>query len=328
MRVLLTGATGFAGSHLADFICQEHQDWAVYVLARWRSSRANLRDCLGHLTFVDGDLLDAQSIQHAIAQVRPDWVFHLAAESYVAPSWQRPSLYFDVNVGGTIRLLEALRKYRPNARIHIAGSGEEYGLVRPDEVPITEDNTLRPMNPYAVSKVAQGQIGLVYHRSYGQDIVRTRAFNHIGPRRENVFALASWACQLARMKLAGTAKRLYIGNLEPVRDFTHVRDIVRGYWLALEHGRAGEVYCLGSGIGHSLRDVVLALIEVAGLSGQVELVEDKSRMRPTEVPLLIADAGKIARATGWEPMIPFEQTLREIYEYWYGRVLTATENTR
>lgn len=317
MRALITGITGFAGSHLAELLLAE--GFEVFGTARWRSKMDNVEHILDSIALVECDLRDAGSVTKVIADVKPDHVYHLAAQSYVVSSWKAPQETLTTNIVGQLHLFEALRAHAPEARVQVAGSSEEYGLVYENELPITEENPLRPMSPYAVSKVGQDLMGFQYHRSYGMHIVRTRAFNHTGPRRGEVFATSNFAKQIAMIEKGKQEPVLRVGNLEAKRDFSDVRDVVRGYRLAIEKGEPGEVYNICSGTARSIGEMLNVLL---GLSGaQVKVQQDPERLRPSDVPVLQGDASKFSKRTGWKPVIPFEQTMRDLLDYWRQRIV-------
>jgi GDP-4-dehydro-6-deoxy-D-mannose reductase len=240
MRVLITGVTGFAGSHLAEYLLENQPEVEVWGLYRWRSRRENLEGVWGRLRMVECDLRDYTSVHLALSQARPDAIFHLAAQSFVPSSWKAPNDTLITNLTGQTNLFEAVRFLALDPVIQIACSSEEYGLVHPDEVPIKEDNPLRPLSPYAVSKVGQDMMAYQYFQSYGLKTVRTRGFNHTGPRRGDVFVTSNFAKQLASIELGLQEPVIRVGNLEAVRDFTDVRDMVRAYWLAVDQGHAGR----------------------------------------------------------------------------------------
>jgi GDP-4-dehydro-6-deoxy-D-mannose reductase len=317
MRVLITGLTGFVGSHLADYLVGRG-DVEVFGTHRWRSRMDNVQHLRDQVTLVECDLRDSAATRRMLAAVRPDRIFHLAAQSYVPTSWLMPAETLLPNVQGQLNLFEAVRDLGLPARIQIAGSSEEYGLVLPDEVPIREDNALRPLSPYAVSKVAQDMLAYQYWRSHQVHTVRTRGFNHTGPRRGEVFVTSNFARQVASIEKGLCKPVVHVGNLEAVRDFTDVRDMVRAYWLALEHGEPGEVYNICSGRGYTIRQVLEALLVLAHV--EVEVREDPERMRPSDVPVLLGDCSRLRRITGWEPTIPFETTLADILAYWRQRI--------
>lgn len=318
MRVLITGITGFAGSHLAEYILAEHPGVEVYGLVRWRSRTENIEGLRGRVVLKEGDLKDMVSLRTVLDQVRPDRIFHLAAQSFVPTSWRLPAETFAINALGQINLFEAALSLKLAPRIQIAGSSEEYGMVYPDEVPMKETNPLRPLSPYAVSKVAQDLLAYQYFKSYGLPAIRTRGFNHTGPRRGDVFVTSNFAQQVAEVEKGRREPIIRVGNLEAKRDFTDVRDIVRAYWLAAEKGEPGDVYNIGSGRAYAMKEVLDTLLAKSKAKVRVEV--DPERLRPSDVPILLADAGKFGTLTGWAPRIPFEQTLSDLLDYWRARV--------
>lgn len=317
MKVLITGITGFVGSHLAEF-CVARGDVEIFGTYRWRSPRDNIAH-IKDIVLVECDILDATSCRETLAKVQPDWIFHLAAQSFVPTSWAAPSSTIETNVIGQLNLFEALRSLgRVDTRFHVCGSSEEYGYVAPDETPITEDNPLRPLSPYGVSKVAQDLLGFQYHRSYGLHTVRTRAFNHGGPRRGQVLLPSDFAKQIAEIEKGLREPVVRVGNLEALRDFTDVRDIVRAYWLALEKGEPGQVYNIGTGNRPSIQEILDLLLGMSDAKVEVRQVPEK--MRPSDVQILHADPSRFRAATGWEPKIPLEQMLSDTLDYWRERV--------
>ncbi len=313
MRVLITGITGFAGSHLAD-LCLTKKDVEVYGIIRWRSRTENIEHAWNELTLLECDLRDATSTRDVIEEIKPEYIFHLAAQSFVPTSWKAPSESLITNVIGQLNIFEAIRKINLSCRVQIACSSEEYGMVHPEEVPIKESNPLRPLSPYGVSKIGQDMLGFQYYMSYRMDIVRTRGFNHTGPRRASVFVCSDFARQLVDIERGLRDPVIRVGNLEARRDFTDVRDMVRGYWLALEKGKPGAVYNICSGKSYRIRDVLDTLIGITGMD--VEVRQDTERLRPSDVPLLEGDNSTFKRDTGWRPEIPFEQTLRDLIDFW------------
>ncbi len=317
MNCLITGITGFAGSHLAEYLLSLG-NCEVHGTIRWRSRTENIDHLKGKIHLHDCDLRDSGSVYRLIADLKPDRIYHLAAQSYVPMSWTAPQETFVTNVIGQLNIFEAVRATGCSCRIQIAGSSEEYGLVMPDETPIKETNPLRPLSPYAVSKVAQDLMGYQYHQSYKMHIIRTRGFNHTGPRRGMVFVTSNFARQIAEIEKGKREPILYVGNLEAVRDFTDVRDTVRAYYLILEKGAPGEVYNVATGKGYKIRQVLEIL---QGLStAKFQIKQDPKRLRPSDVELLIGDPTKLKSATGWEPLYSFEQTLKDLLDYWRERV--------
>ncbi len=318
MRVLITGVTGFAGSHLADFLLAEQPEVEIYGLCRWRSRRENIAHLGDRIRLIEGELRDEASLRRVMAEVRPEVIFHLAAQSFVPTSWRAPTETLTTNIAGQSNLFEAVRAEGLDPVIQIAGSSEEYGLVLPDETPIRESNPLRPLSPYAVSKVAQDMLAYQYFRSYGMKTVRTRGFNHTGPRRGDVFVSSNFAKQIASIEAGIQKPVIRVGNLDAVRDFTDVRDMVRAYWLAVTKATPGEVYNLGSGRGITIRELLDLLIGMS--DAQVEIETDPDRLRPSDVEVLLADSSKFHRETGWEPVIPLETTLSDLLEFWRQRI--------
>ncbi|MFH1561224.1 MAG: GDP-mannose 4,6-dehydratase [Patescibacteria group bacterium] len=315
-RALITGITGFAGSHLAELLLKKKIK--VYGTCRWRSRTENIEDFKNKLNLIEGDLLDLKSLQKIMMDVKPDYVFHLAAQSFVPASWASPAATLETNVVGSVNLFEAIRSVKIDPLVQIACSSEEYGLVHPNEVPIKEDNPLRPLSPYAVSKVSLDFLGYQYHQSYGLKIVRTRGFNHTGPRRGEVFVCSAFAKQVAEIEKGKQKPILSVGNLKAIRDFTDVRDMVQAYWLAATKGKPGEVYNICSGKGVEIQTVLDKLLKMS--KTKITVKQDPDRMRPSDVPILLGDCSKFKRQTGWKPKIGFDQTLKDVLDYWRERV--------
>jgi GDP-4-dehydro-6-deoxy-D-mannose reductase len=316
MKVLITGITGFAGSHLADYILQRG-DAEVIGILRWRSRTENIEHFRDKVRLVECDLRDASSVRDVLEETRPDWIFHLAAQSFVPTSWTAPTESRVTNILGQLNNFEAVKKLHLMPRIQLACSSEEYGLVHEDELPIKETNPLRPLSPYAVSKVGQDMLGYQYWMSFKLPVIRTRGFNHEGPRRGPVFVCSDFAKQIADIVKGRRPPVVRVGNLDARRDFTDVRDIVRAYWLALEKGEPGEVYNLCSGRAWTIREMLDMLLAMSKTKIKVE--QDEARMRPSDVPVLLGDATRFRNRTGWEPSIPFEQTMRDLLAYWRER---------
>jgi GDP-4-dehydro-6-deoxy-D-mannose reductase len=275
----------------------------------FRPDKINLIEC---------DLLDAFSTHKLIASVRPDRIFHLAAQSHVPASWNAPASTLQDNAIGQVNLFEAVRSVGIDPLLQIAGSSEEYGMVYPDEVPMKESNPLRPLSPYAVSKVTQEMLAYQYRQSYGIKSIVSRGFNHSGPRRGENFVDSSFARQIALIEKGKQEPVIYVGDLSSKRDFTDVRDMVRAYWLLLEKGTPGEVYNIGSGNTRPMQEVLNKLLSMSKVS--VEVRVDPTRLRPSDVMILWADASKFMDATGWKPTIPYEHTLSDLLDYWRERL--------
>lgn len=326
-RILVTGAAGFAGSHLMEFLLRRAEadyqfgktDGRMEVIGvdRPLTRRDNIRHLEPVIGYQELDLTDYTATRALIREVEPDRIFHLAAQSFVPASWRAPDETLRTNITAELNLFEACREAGLAPRIQIACSSEEYGLVYREETPIKEANPLRPMSPYAVSKIAQDMLGYQYFKSYGLPIVRTRAFNHTGPRRGEQFATSNFAKQVAEIE-AGLRDKILVGNLDAERDLTDVRDMVLGYWLATEKGQPGEVYNLCSGRAVSMRQVLGTLLTLAGII-EAKVEQDPARLRPSDVPLLLGDPTKFNQATGWRAGVPIEKTLKDLLEYWRER---------
>ena len=317
-RVLITGITGFAGSHLAEHFLADHPGVEVFGTYRWRSRRENIEGIEGKVRLLECDLSDMTAVRNALETSRPDAIYHLAAQSFVPSSWVSPLQTLTDNISGQTNIFEAVRSLGLDPAIQIACSSEEYGLVLPDEVPIKETNPLRPLSPYAVSKVTQDFLAYQYFMSYGIRAIRTRGFNHTGPRRGEVFVTSNFAKQVATIEAGKAPAVIKVGNLDAVRDFTDVRDMVRGYVLATEKGKPGEVYNLASGKAITIRAMLDKLIALAKVEVKVET--DPARLRPSDVEVLIGDYSKFHADTGWEPKIPFDQTLEDLLNYRRHRI--------
>ncbi len=317
MRILITGITGFVGSHLAEYALARG-DSEVFGTVRWRSRLENVEGFQKDITMVDCDLRDSSATRRCLQNIKPDYIFHLAAQSFVPTSWTAPEETLTTNIISELNLLEAMRDIDKEIRIQVAGSSEEYGLVFEEEAPIKETNPLRPLSPYAVSKVAQDMLAYQYNRSYGLFTVRTRAFNHEGPRRGHVFVTSNFARQIAQIEAGKKEPVIEVGNLSARRDFTDVRDVVKAYWLSLEKGEPGEVYNIGSGKAVTIQEMLDMLLALTDQRIEVRPVPE--RMRPSDVELLLADVGKFNALTGWKAEIPLTKTLADTLGYWRDRV--------
>lgn len=318
MKVLITGITGMVGSHLADYILSHHSNTEVHGLTRWRSPLDHIRPILSKVTLHHAELRDLNSLVALLGKLRPDWIFHLAAQSYVAASFEAPADTIHTNVIGTVNLLDAVRITKIDPKIHICSSSEVYGQVTKDEIPIREGNPFRPASPYAVSKVGEDMIALQYFLSYGIKTIRTRMFTHTGPRRGDVFVASAFAKQIAEIEAGLHSNPIRVGNLDSVRTFADVRDAVKAYWLLLKKCPAGEVYNIGGDQSMTIGEMLEALKSIARC--KIEHMVDPSLMRPSDVTLQIPDTSKFRTATGWRAEIPIEATLRDLLNYHRDRV--------
>ncbi len=317
LRALITGLAGFAGSHLADHLLA-HEDIEVYGVSLPADGTRNVEHALNRIELHFADLGDYQLVQELLEAIKPDYIFHLAAQASVARSWVSPGETLTNNITIQLHLLQAIIALHLTPRVLVVGSADEYGLVRPEDLPIDEDTPLCPLNPYAVSKIAQDYLGYQYFLSHGLDIVRVRPFNHIGPRQGPGFVVPDFAGQIARIEADLQEPVIRVGNLSARRDFSDVRDIVRGYYLALASGKAGEVYNLGSSRAYSIEEILDKLLQASPRSIQVEV--DPARMRPSDIPVLVCDAGRLRADTGWELEYDIDHSLRDVLDYWRGRV--------
>ncbi|MBI4447489.1 GDP-mannose 4,6-dehydratase [Candidatus Woesearchaeota archaeon] len=313
-KALITGIAGFVGSHLAELLLQKK--FEVYGTARYRSKLDNISHIQKDLNLVSADITDLKSMVDLMKTVKPDYIFHLAAQSFVPQSWTAPQDTLNNNIIGNCNVLEAVRIAGIDPVMQIAGSSEEYGLVLPNEVPIKETNPLRPLSPYGVSKVAQDLLSQQYFRSYGMKTVITRAFNHTGPRRGEVFVTSNFAKQVAMIEKGAQEPIIYHGNLEAKRDFTDVRDTVKAYLLAVQKGVHGEAYniCSGKNGTYSVQQVVDILLSLS--KTEIELKNDPARMRPSDVQILEGSCEKFKKQTGWQPTIKFKKTMQDLLDYW------------
>lgn len=316
-RALITGVTGFVGPHLADFLLHKGgvDIFGTYQTPERLHAISSIQD---HIGLYHMDLTDPHEVEEVIAQTGPDYLFHLAAQSNVARSWKEPARTFDVNVLGTIHLFEAIRNASLNPVIQIACSSEQYGLVADGHFPVTEETPFHPISPYAVSRVTIDLMGYQYFKSYGMKIVRTRAFNHTGPGQTDQFVCSRFAKKIAEIEKGASEPVLSVGNLEAIRDFTDVRDIVHAYALSVLHGKPGESYVIASGVGRSIKDVLDILLSFSHVPIHIEV--DPSLLRPSDVPALYGDSAKFRKIAGWRPEISFEQTMNDLLDYWRARV--------
>jgi len=317
MRVLVTGIAGFVGSHLAEFLLAK-KNIKVFGIDRWLTRLDNIEHIKNKIKIIECDLTDPFSTTKEIEKIRPDLIFHLAAQSFVPTSWNAPHDTLTTNIIGQLNIFESVRKHRMDTRIQIACSSEEYGLVHKNEVPIKETNPLRPLSPYAVSKVAQDFLGYQYFKSYKMFIVRTRGFNHTGPRRGENFVTSNFAKQIALIEKGKQRPVIEVGNLNAIRDFTDVRDMIRGYWLALQKGKPGEEYNICSGRGIEIKNMLQLLLNMS--KTKITVHQDASRLRPSDVEILVGSYKKFNKQTGWKPQIPFEKTIRDLLNYWREKV--------
>ncbi len=330
-KALITGITGMVGSHLADFLMKE-TDWDIYGLCRWRSPLDNIRHWVDSINtrqrihLVYGDLRDTMSIDTAVASIVPDYVFHLAAQSYPKTSFDAPLDTLDTNIQGTARVLEALRKHAPQAVIHVCASSEVFGRVRKEKLAemggvINEECTFHPASPYAISKVGTDLIGRYYAEAYGMTVMTTRMFTHTGPRRGDVFAESTFAKQIAMIEAGQLPPVVEVGNLDSLRTFADVRDAVRAYYMLVTVNPVpGEYYNIGGAYTCKVGEMLDFLLSLSPKKQEISIHVDPERLRPIDADLQIPDTSKFEKHTGWKPQISFEQTMTDLLNYWRERV--------
>ncbi len=324
-KAFITGITGMVGSHLVDHLL-EHTDWEIYGLTRWRSPLDNISHLLDRVNrhdrvhLVYGDLRDYLSIHEATRQAQPDFLFHLAAQSYPKTSFDSPLDTLETNVQGTANVLEALRKNDLKPVVHVCASSEVFGRVPREKLPIDEECTFHPASPYAISKVGTDLIGRYYAEAYGMTVMTTRMFTHTGPRRGDVFAESTFAKQIAMIEAGLIPAVVKTGNLDSLRTFADVRDAVRAYhMLVTVNPIAGAYYNIGGTYTCTIKDMLQTLIAMSTHKG-IQVETDPERLRPIDADLQVPNTAKFKAVTGWEPVIPFETTMQDLLQYWRERV--------
>lgn len=307
-KALIIGAGGFVGSYLIDCL---HEEFNMEVYAtklqgtEFSHPFAAVRDL---------DIMSKEDIVELLYDVRPDYIFHLAAQSSVSVAWKNPMLTIDVNIKGSVNVMEAVRELFYKPRILVIGSGEEYGHIKAGDTPISEDTILRPGNIYAATKACQNMIGSIYAQAYDMEMMLVRAFNHVGPGQAPLFVVSDFCKQVAEIELGLKEPVICVGNLSAKRDFTDVRDVVRAYAMLIQKGVAGETYNVGSGKAMEIRKILDLIVGMSSAKISVEV--DPNKIRPVDVPIIEADISKIHDVTGWKPEISIEQTIRETLDYW------------
>lgn len=304
---LIIGAAGFVGSYLIEEMHACGMEVCATKLPHEQLEHP-------HAQIYDLNILDKEAIVALLLELRPDYIFHLAAQSSVGLSWKNPGLTVDVNIKGSINVMDAVRELYYKPRVLLIGSGEEYGHIRPGETPIREENLLRPGNIYAATKACQNMIGSIYARAYDMQLMMVRSFNHIGPGQAPMFVVSDFCKQVAEIEKGLREPVMYVGNLAARRDFTDVRDVVKAYVKLIVQGEPGETYNMGSGHAVEIRKVLDMIISMSVKEICVEI--DPNKIRPVDVPIIEADITKLHELTGWEPHIPLEQTIRETLDYW------------
>ncbi len=316
MKALITGISGFVGTHLCRHLL-DHTDWQIAgtVFGPYDS----IKPWWDQLEIYPAELSRLEVVSFILEQAQPDYIFHLAAQPMVSLSHRDPWGTLANNIHMQLNILHALVKLDMlDTRVLVIGSGEVYGPVSPDELPICETQPFRPANPYAVSKITQDMLGLQYYQTYGVQAIRARSFNHIGPGQRLGFVVPDFAQQIAAIEAGQSPPVMRVGNLAARRDFTDVRDVVRAYRLLMTTGQAGQAYNIGAGQSHAIQKVLDTLLSLSKV--EIVIEPDPARMRPSDVPDVVCDAGKLRRQTGWQPTIPFEQSLADVLDYWRARM--------
>ncbi len=314
MKALIVGAAGFVGSYLIQHLTTTY-DWEIHA-TKLPNENLSVSDIHVH----DLNILNIDEIRELFTKLKPDYIFHLAAQSSVALSWNNPQITVDINIKGTLNILDTIRSldgYSP--RILLIGSGEEYGYILPDETPVNERVTPRPGNIYAATKACQNMLGNIYYRAYGMQLIMVRAFNHIGPNQTSVFVASDFCKQVAEIEAGKKKPILHVGNLSAKRDFTDVRDVVRAYGILIQHGKAGETYNIGSGHAISIQELLNVILSLS--TAKILVSTDPARLRPSDIPVIEADITKLQDSINWHPEISLKQTLLETLNYWRGTLL-------
>ena len=308
MKVLITGIDGFVAGYLSEYLLKNDYDvYGTTIKESYKNARIKI---------LKMNLLDVGNVNNVIKNISPDMIFHLAGQSAVGLSWQKPVLTIDVNVNGTLNLLEAVKNSNVNSKILIVGSSDQYGIIKPENCPIKETQPQIPQSPYGISKKTQEEIGKLYVKAYNMNIIFVRAFNHIGARQSENFVVPDFASKIVKIE-KGANPVLKVGNLDALRDFTDVRDIVRGYVMLLENGNIGESYNIGSGNVVKVKDILEKLVSLSNKEIKIEI--DKEKFRPVDVPIVQCDNAKIRKDTEWIPEISIDETLKDVLEYWRGK---------
>lgn len=307
-KALIIGAAGFVGEYLIEYI-ENNTNWKIYG-TKLKSEKLENKN----IEIYELDILNKEQLMKILEEIKPDYIFNLAAQSSVGLSWKRPSLTIDVNIKGTLNILESVRELKIGSRILLIGSSEEYGYIKEDEVPVNENNLLRPGNIYAVTKICQNMLGTIYSEAYGMEIINIRAFNHIGPKQQALFVVSDFCKQVAEIEKGLREPIIYVGNLKAKRDFTDVRDIVRAYVTIILNGKKGETYNVGSGKAISIEEILKIILSKS--KRKIEIKKDEKKYRPIDIPMIEADIQKVKKDFNWKPEILLDISIEDILNYW------------
>ncbi len=319
MRALITGITGFAGGTLAQILLDQGDE--VFGVSRWR--RHGLEHLTQEIVPFTTDLRDPTVVDNLLSDLRPDAIYHLAGQAFVPTAWADPWATIENNIRPQLNILQAMVQQESKARLLVVASNQVYGHVGREDLPVRESTPFRPENPYGVSKVAQDMLGLQYYLSHDLDVIRVRAFNHIGPRQNHSFVAASFSKQIAEIEVGLKEPVIKVGNLEAERDFTDVHDVTRAYALLMTHGQPGEAYNVGTGQAHSIQYLLDVLLGYSTVD--IDVQQDAERLRPSDVSIIYADNSKLRRQTGWDPTYTFEKSLERVLEYWREKVQSGSQ---
>lgn len=322
MKAFITGITGMVGSHLAEFLLEE-TDWEIHGLIRWRSPLENIENLISKINNKErvflhyGDLRDSQSLDLIIQKVKPEYTFHLAAQSYPKTSFDAPLDTYATNISGTSSLLEALKKYAPKSIIHVCASSEVFGRVPKEKLPIDEECSFHPASPYAISKIGTDLVGRFYAEAYKMKIMTTRMFTHTGPRRGDVFAESTFAKQIAMAEKGIIKPVIKVGNLDSMRTIADVRDAVRAYYMLVTiNPTSGQYYNIGGTHSCTIKQILGDLINLSTIKDKIIIEQDPERLRPIDADLQVPNTSKFKKHTGWEPQFTYEQTISDLLDYW------------
>lgn len=326
-KALITGITGMVGSHLADFLLKK-KDWTVVGVCRWRSPLDNIKHLISksekknsNIIFDYADLNDYSSLLEIMKKYKPDYIFHLAAQSFPKASFNMPNVTFDTNISGTYRLLDTVVKTNIKPIIHVCSSSEVFGRVPREKLPINEECSFHPASPYAISKVGTDLIGRFFFEAYDLKILTTRMFTHTGPRRSDFFAESSFAKQIAMIENFENIDTVYVGNLNSLRTIADVRDAVRAYFMLVTiKPNFGEVYNIGGNTSMTVKEILNYLISISTKKNKIKIKIDKKRLRPIDADLQVPDVSKFKNHTGWKPMLNYKKTLKDLLDYWREKV--------
>lgn len=310
-KALIIGAAGFVGKYLIQHL---ELSGNIEVYATKLANEEIILSNESNTQVYNLDILKKEEIITLLYAIRPDYIFHLAAQSSVSVAWKNPAVTIDVNIKGAVNVLDAVRELYYKPRLLLIGSGEEYGHIEDCETPIKETNHLRPGNIYAATKVCQNMIGNIYAQAYDMNVMMVRAFNHIGPGQASIFVVSDFCRQVAEIEKGLREPVMYVGNLAAKRDFTDVRDVVRAYTMLIEKGVPGETYNVGSGQAFEIKEILHKIVALS--SKHIEIRIDQNKIRPVDVPIIEADVTKIRQITGWCKEISLEQTIQETLDYW------------